>query len=79
MKLSEVMNLSEVQARFYQLDTPVLKAATKAKDLVHNRDDKILLVSTVLQIWFMCQALWLAVMKAFVCPSSLWSTEKLTV
>lgn len=51
------MNLSEVQIRFYQLDTAVLKAATKAKDSVHNLDDNILLVSTVLQVWFMCQAL----------------------
>jgi len=70
------MNLSEIQVRFYRLDTAVLKAATKAKDSVHNLDDKILLVSTVLQVWFMCQALWLAVLKTFICLTTLWSTEK---
>jgi len=69
------MNLSEVQARFYQIDMAVLKAATNAKDSVHNRDDKILLVSTVLQVWFMCQVLWLAVLKTFVCLTTLWSAE----
>jgi hypothetical protein len=73
------MNFSEVHVGFYQLDTAVLKAATKAKDSVHNRDDKILLVSSVLHVWFMCQALWLAVLKTFMCPTTLWSTEKLTV
>jgi len=46
------MNLSEVQVRFYQLDTAVLKADTKAKDLVLNLDDKILLVNTVLYCKF---------------------------
>lgn len=71
------MNLSELQARFYQLD--ILKAATKAKDSVHNRDDKILLVSTVLQVWFMCQALWLADLKTYMCAKTIWSTWKLTV
>jgi hypothetical protein len=60
-KCKPLYELSEVQARFYQLDTAVLKAATKAKPLVHNRDDQILLVNTVLQVWFMCQALWLTV------------------
>jgi hypothetical protein len=65
------MNLSEVHARFYQLDMAVLKAATKAKDSVHNRDDNILPVSSVLHVWFMCQALWLAVLKTFMCPTTL--------
>jgi hypothetical protein len=75
LSTNDFMNLSEVQARFYQIDMAVLKAATNAKDSVHNRDDKILLVSTVLQVWFMCQVLWLAVLKTFVCLTTLWSAE----
>jgi hypothetical protein len=53
------MNLSELQ------DMAILKMATEAKDSVYNGDDTILLVNTVLQVWFMCQALRLAVLKIY--------------